>query len=227
MYKAVSKPQTLAEFFGTDEVEFNVQNQEDILRSTAHLIIDAQRYFADPDYLHNPEHADDPSYPQGGGDAGTDAVSEHIATLVPQFKNSGLNTGWVFFRNRPHENEDTYGGFYKVQPDRKTDFFAGKSTASPFEDRLEHYDENSPFKAMLEEKGIKNLIVSGFNTSGCVYKTVLDALHADFNVCVLTDMTENGGGGDPKLEEKLAHMQEEGAILTDSNSVLETLHSLG
>ncbi len=218
----MSKPQTLAEFFGVDEVDFNLVDHEEILQSTAHIVIDAQRFFADPDYRHNPEN---PDYFQGGGDAKTDAKSDDIAGLVPKFKDAGLKTGWVYFRNRPHENEDVYGGFHKVQPDKETDFFSGKSKASPFADQFNDYDENSPFKRMLEEKGINNLIVSGFNTSGCVYETVKHALKAGFNVCVLTDMTENGGGEDPKLEEKLADMREKGAILTDSDSVLATLHN--
>ena len=220
------KSKTLAEFFGVDKVDFNLVDHEEILRSTAHLIIDAQRYFADPEYLHNPEHVDDPSYPQGGGDANTDATSERIAGLVPKFKEAGLKTGWVYFRNEPYENEDRYGGFHKVQPDKERDFFAGKSKASPFADKYDHYDENNPFKEMLDEKGVKNLIVSGFNTSGCVYETVLHALKAGFNVCVLMDMTENGEGGDPKLDEKLEHMRAEGAILTDSDQVLHMLAEL-
>ncbi len=212
----MSKPQTLAEFFGVDEVDFNLVDHEEILQSTAHIVIDAQRFFADPDYRHNPEN---PDYFQGGGDAKTDAKSDDIAGLVPKFKDAGLKTGWVYFRNRPHENEDVYGGFHKVQPDKETDFFSGKSVASPFQDKDSH------FKDTLQENGIKNLIVSGFNTSACLYQTVLDALDEGFNVCVLTDMTENGGGGDPKLEEKLADMRDKGAILTDSDSVLATLHN--
>ncbi|PCI55349.1 MAG: hypothetical protein COB36_06915 [Alphaproteobacteria bacterium] len=213
----MSENKTLAQFFRVDDVDFNLIDIDKIKQETAHIIIDAQRYFADPTYRHNP---DNPDYPQGGGDEKTNATSENIATLVPKFKEAGLQTGWVYFRNMPDQNEDTYGGFHNVAPDKDTDFFAGKSTTSPFEDKDSH------FKETLINNGVKNLIVSGFNTSACLYQTVLDALDENFNVCVLLDMTENGEGGDPKLQEKLDHMRAEGAILTDSKQVLHILAEL-
>ena len=190
----MSENKTLAQFFGIDKVDFNLIDADKIKQETAHIIIDAQRYFADPAYRHNPHY---PEYPQGGGDEITDAASDRIATLVPKFKEAGLQTGWVYFRNMPDQNEDTYGGFHKVSPDKDTDLFAGKSTTSPFEDKDSH------FKETLVNNGVKNIIVSGFNTSACLYKTVLDALDEGFNVCVMLDMTENGGGGDEKLNEKI------------------------
>lgn len=211
--------QTLTEFLGIQANDFNVIDEQDILASTAHVIIDAQRYFADPTYQGDPN---DPYSFVSTGDARTDATSDKIAALAPEFREAGIQTCLVYFRARPHEGPEDgiFGGWHKIQPDQERDIIAGKMTSSAFK------DPHCTLEDDLKSRGIKNILISGFNTNVCVFKTAKDALARDFNVCVIDDLTENGKDDSALRGEKLQEIENEGAYIAHSDEVMDWIGGL-
>jgi len=204
------KPKTLAEFFGVDEVDFGPNINEEIKKSTAHVIIDVQREFCDPAHQRN------------RGNKETDRISGVIAdSIAPKFRKAGMPTYIIFFTDNidsPNIDKDS-GGFYKIKP-QDGDELVAKDTDSAF--------HSGNFKQMLEERGIKNLIVSGFNANSCVKRTVYSAREEGINVCVL----EDGVGNDncnklDTLSETFEMMKNQGIVIADSDAVLNQIETLG
>lgn len=204
------KPKTLAEFFGVDEVDFGPNINEEIKKSTAHVIIDVQREFCDPKHERN------------RGTEETDRVSGVIAeSIAPKFREAGMPTYLVFFTDdidNPNIDKDS-GGFYKLKP-QEGDELVAKDTDSAF--------HSGNFKKLLEERGVRNLIVSGFNANSCVKRTVYSAIQEGINVCVL----EDGVGNDncnklDTLSETFEMMKLWGVVVADSNAVLSQLETVG
>jgi len=166
------------------------------------LIIDVQREYADP------EHSARRGNPQ------TVATAHHISTLVPQFREAGLKTYWIYYfgleenRNKP---EKCGGGFYKNTP-ASNDELVPKNDSSAF--------EGSDIKARLLSADIKTLLVSGFNAGSCVKRTVLDGLSEGFKVCVLSDGVGNDNYNCNYVETDLKIMEAEGAIIKTSSQAL-------
>lgn len=211
----MSKSQTLADFFGVDEVTFKNTNPKDIIASTAHLIIDVQRFYADPNYLPDPENPD----AFKGGDEYTEEKTDNIVGLIPKFRDAGLQIYHVYSRKNSKDTpEESYGGWYKVQPDPETDEILKKTQSSAF--------KYTDLTKTLHDNGVKNLIVSGFNTNTCIYESVMDALSREFNVCIAYDTVDNGAGWHGTDQTEIREMKEAGAVISDSDKILEVLHQL-
>ena len=91
---------------------FNAAAGGEGLKQIAHLVIDVQAEFCDPDYY-------------GGGGGGTDHtrdVSQHISTVVPKIRGAGVGTYWVVYpdgygKTKWGKPEDV---LYLNKPDAKT-----------------------------------------------------------------------------------------------------------
>ncbi len=192
---------SLAEFFGVDKVDFKLMNPQDALRRTAHLVIDVQTVF-----VHHRRR----------GNEITEHVADRIAELTPTFKDAGVKPYWIYYgRSRLWPRRLDLPGFYKVNPDN--DPVVRKHHDSAF--------KGSDIHQILQRDGVQNLLVSGFNTSACVRKTVLSALKMKYNVCVLEDMTENGPA--PVCAAyTLRELEKKGATVADSARVLDYIKTM-
>ena len=176
-------------------------------KDTAHIIIDMQRQFCDPNYAN------------GLGCHETEKTAAHLSqTVIPNFKRLSIQT--VFCHYVDHQYEQNHprfnmGGFYQVTPEER-DLTASKRKESAF--------EKSDLKQKLQNHKIRNLIVSGFYTSSCVKKTVLDGITAGFKICVLQDSVEDAKHIKAFSTGKiwnLAQMSKKGATIVDSTDVTE------
>lgn len=199
----MNRARTLAEFFQVEQVKFGLVKPEEVMRSIALFLIDMQRAYADPDH------------PKKYGNQYTQQTADHIAELVPVFRDAGFRLYWPYFYY-PEEGNDPEkagGGWYKTRPDENDEVF-GKTRASIF------YGTTLKNELLNEER--VNLLVGGFNTNACIMSTVMDALDLDlrFNICVLSDMTHSGGRGHAYKDNHLMKMQGVGAIIADAAEVL-------
>ena len=200
--------QTLAEFFGVDRVNFTLADRSKALETTAHLLIDVQR-----DFVH----------PKKWGTVQSEEIARNIGGLTAKFRQAGIAPYWIYYKEKnifgfEKRASCAFGGFYKCAPSRG-DVLIGKDRDSAF--------KGSDINEVLREKGVKNLIVSGFNTSACVAQTVHDAIDRGYHVCVVEDMTENGNDVNHiKASCALYRFEEKGAIVADSACVLEYLKGM-
>lgn len=200
------KTQTLAEFFGVEQVDFRLTDPQHILDRTAHLVVDVQRDFVSR---------------RVWGTSLTEQVAKRIGPLTEQFRKVGVQPYWIYYKEknlwgRYKKPSRAYGGFYGVKP-RKGGSVTGKVHASAF--------EGSDIDDVLRADGIQNLLISGFNTSMCVKWTAIDALKHDYNVCVLEDMTENGAM--PACASvTLYQLEEKGALVAESALVFDYIEKL-
>jgi nicotinamidase-related amidase len=87
--------------------------------------------------------------------------------------------------------------------------------------------EKSTFSVMGEDTfknklasqvGIKNVIVSGIEAHICVQQSVLDLIHAGYNVCVVADVISSRSVTDSLFS--IARMEKAGATITTMEAVL-------
>lgn len=170
---------------------------------TALLVIDVQKEFC---------------YPGGRrGTQETDKVAGRIASIVPEFRAAGIPVYAVYWTQRPKQGPHT-AGFYRFLPEPK-DIFFGKTSNSAFAD--------GSLSVTLRQKGHSNLLVCGFNLAACVQDTVLDGNRLGFKTFLLSDLT-----GDDRFcnyverEVSLRKMYYKGAVIADSQNVLQTISNL-
>ena len=207
-----SEPQakTLAEFFGVDVVDFGPNINERVKSETAHVIIDVQREFCDPTHERN------------RGNKETDRISGVIAdSIAPKFREAGMPTFLIYYTDdiKNGDADTACGGFHKIKPEDGDELVA-KNTDSAF--------HSGNFRELLEERGIKNLIVSGFNANSCVKRTVYSAKEEGINVCILKDGVGNDNCNKlDTLSETFAMMKEKGIVVANSDTVLGHLKAAG
>lgn len=199
-YEGIPQAKSLAEFFDVDSLDF----QDVDLSTYAHLIIDPQRHYADPTY--SPR-----------GTKHTDQISEKIAKITPLFRASGIQTALVYFDWNLSDNfNDAMGGLYKVDAGPQyNDIMIPKCKSDAFEGGFIHEH--------LQQSGIENLFVSGFNATACVSETVFSALRKNYNVALLEDcigQNKNQEGDTPRY---ISLMMKQGAQRSHSDEALDFL----
>lgn len=159
-----------------------------------------------------------------GGSIKTDAQAKFIAGMADQFRDANIATFILYYDESQAglQNERNQLLHLKAQPD---DTLISKIDDSGFR-------RGSNLHSIFKQRGITNLLVSGFNAHACIKHTVLDALVGfkeihPYKVALLEDMI-----GDSSLEAKYKkgprgaerHFQEmemHGALRTNSRIAME------
>lgn len=196
---------SLAEFFGVEQVDFQLVQPRAIIRSTAHVIIDAQREFADP------------KHKSGRGNPETDRISEHISRITPEFSDIGLKTYWVYYTTcKKRQPNPRYREFHRNTPRTKHELVP-KRRDSAF--------QGSNIGRRLKHSGVSRIILSGFNASACVYETALGGLSRGFSVCVLADAIANDvPNSRHDIDRDIMELKRLGATISESRHVINTLN---
>lgn len=193
----------LAGFFGSD----NVDARNIDLSACAHLIIDPQRYYADPSYR-----------PRTRGTAHTLQRSENLAAATPLLRKAGLKTIIVYYEsNLSTDFNYAMGGLHLVTAE-KDDILIPKNQSDAF--------EGSNLEEVLRKHDIKNLLVSGFNTTACVFYTVQSANRNGYKTALLEDCTGQDGNQEGDIPRYISLMTDRGTQRTNSAEVLEFLQNL-
>lgn len=133
------------------------------------LCIDVQKYFCD--------------IAQGKGNEDTDKTAQHIAEIMPHFREAGLPIYNIYYYHENCTRRDI--DFHHYQP-ADIDTLQEKYRNSAFEG-----DHGKAFERLLKQKNHKNLLIVGFNASACLAETIRDAQKAGFNCTVITDAIAN------------------------------------
>ena len=192
----------LAEYTGNANGEF----KEIPPCEFVHCCIDVQREFCDPEHSAN------------RGNTSTVKIAEHIANISPTFREAHIPTFMVYFaRDLKEDPARASGGFFKVQPE-PTDVLVPKNRDGAF--------EGSNIADELNSRGIKTLIVSGFNTNACVQDTILGGLRAGFNVWIMSDCigNDNCNRGDPNSY--IQRMVSRGAVVKSHEDALKEANAV-
>lgn len=72
----------------------------------------------------------------------------------------------------------------------------------------------------LQERGVKELVVTGLATDFCVKWTVLDALKLGYNVTLLEDAVR-GIDMDGSVEKAMTEMKKAGTVISDSTKIIK------
>lgn len=197
------QPRTLAEFFGVDKVQFNLIRPSQF----AHVIIDAQKRYCDPDYKDE------------RGNEQTHQTCQRIARIAPKFRDAGLTTAYVYYDKKLSKDFlNANGGPHLVQIHRN-DIKVPKNDNSAI--------EASNLKDILECKGISRLIISGFNANACVLDTVEDAIREGFQVAVLADHIGNDNWNQSsEMSYAIKTMADAGAFIATHGKAVEFLEHI-
>lgn len=201
-YAETTQATSLAEFFGVEKAEFKLVDRS----SFAHLIIDPQRYYADPKFK-----------PFSRGTTHTKKRSEKLAKVTPQFRKAGITTAVAYFDWCMSDDfNEAQGGLYKVEASREVgDLLIPKNTSSAFTDRHMH--------EALQARGVKNLFVSGFNACACVYETVREAIPKNYKVVLLEDCIGQDNNYEDDIPRYMSYMMKMGAQRSTSVEALKFL----
>lgn len=165
------------------------------------VVIDVQKEYCDPKGRRgNPE---------------TEAVSERIQSLIPEFRKAGIPVYAVYFsceeKSKPEEID-----FYKFSPE-PDDTLVRKNRDSAF--------KGSNIREILRRDNRKLLLTCGFNLSACVASTVQDARSEGFDVCLLHDLTGNDNENPRDARYELEDMKSKGVTIEQSANVLSCLRA--
>lgn len=163
----MEKNKSLAEFFGTDKVDFKLIDPSQYV----HMIIDVQRVYSKK--RRN-------SF--GRGNWHTDYVAGKIAKEKPLIENFGIRS-MIVFQDGMHRGHLLAGdGLYKIKYNPNKNLLAPKQATHTFSG----FKQNS-IRGQLQSLRVKNIIISGFNAGACVKAIVEDALSEQFNALLLND----------------------------------------
>jgi nicotinamidase-related amidase len=142
-------------------------------RNLAHVIIDVQREYCDPNFT--------PYFMRPRGNEYTASISKRIVTFADSLRQADIPTFVVYF-SRGDKPEHAGGGFYKLTP-APGDILVAKDHNSAFQGG--HIDDE------LRRRNIKGLLISGFNLTACVRQTVIDARKHGYATHIVADCVGN------------------------------------
>lgn len=178
------------------------------------LVIDVQKEFCDPGRYGNEE---------------TQIVSEHIQSIVPEFRKAGIAVYAIYFNENPREPAPMERiGFYKFTP-APQDIMVGKSSDSAFDGKVlvtslsDPNPRKEPFEETLTRNGHTKLIACGFNLRACVLDTILDANRKGFDITLLGDLSGNDRRRSVPRRDSLARVKDAGAHISTSAQALSAI----
>ncbi|MGH3292209.1 MAG: isochorismatase family protein [Trebonia sp.] len=161
-------------------------------RRAAMVIIDAQRYMVAPD-------ADqDGAFPSSCGDSGRAALAR-LAALLPELRRRGVPLFYTRFELAPDGGD--IGVYGRKRPLLETGNWclAGSSGAEihpavapaagdiQFVKKKPSAFHGTPLTALLVDRGIDTVLLSGGSTSNCVRATAIDAMSFNYRTVVVED----------------------------------------
>lgn len=211
--------------------DFNPQESRiAFLRSSdaviAHIIVDPQRIYCDPDYDPHDDHDGDPDdfsdYDQlaPGGTEETLSTCDNISDMSIALNMVEAHNILVYSDPDSEGIDRANGGLMfssdEIDHDLKC-ICLSKENESAFESTdLAHY---------LDDLGVNIVLISGFNTGSCVLATVHDSLKHGFKTVLITDCTANDMVQEDNIsyDEAIANAQELGAKTLSMTEIKEGL----
>jgi nicotinamidase-related amidase len=167
-------------------------------RYDALVLIDIQKQFCD--------------VTQKRGNIDTENTCKRIASVIPSFRAANLPIYCIYFSYSEIDvNEVDFHHYEYAQ----SDILIRKTEDSAF------VGYGDPFKNILTENNHKNLLVMGFNATGCLLATVSDAQDHGFKCTVITDCISNDKYCLSDIAEPLAKV--EGLKFVPSSYALDAL----
>ena len=148
-------------------------SQELDLTHTALVLIDVQKFYADPE--------------TGWGTRETDRVALQIRDLAAAFHAVGRPVYHVYKADIKKDIKDI--DFHHVKPAAQ-DIVIHKTTRSAWAARYDDmYKEH--IDSILQKNKMDSVLLAGFNASGCLKDTALDAKAYGFKTTVIEDLVAN------------------------------------
>lgn len=161
-------------------------------RRPAMVVIDAQRYMVAPDANH------DAAFPSSCGDMGRAALAR-LAALLPELRRRGIPLFYTRFELAPDGSD--IGVYGRKRPLLETGNWclAGSTGAeihpvvAPVAGDIQFVKKKpsafygTPLTALLVDRGIDTVLLSGGSTSNCVRATAIDATSFNYRTVVVED----------------------------------------
>ena len=200
---------TLTEYIAQNPMSF---------QTFVHLVVDVQRFFCDPTYVHA-YPKDHPDKEPARGTKHTDMVSRHIAQITPAFRNLSIPTVIVYANEhepcwhgaRKKAMYKAWGGFHYLQPD-KGDILIDKNRKSAFLQTKLH--------KKLTKLGRTNILLSGFNSGACIAATAKSGIALNYNIWLQTDCIGQDNDYEYFIGEHIDQMRKIGTFETTSQESL-------
>lgn len=195
---------SLAQFFGTDHVDFERVDPSRYV----HMIIDVQAIYCKRNAL---------------GSRHTEYVAGKIARIKPLAEEFGIRSMIVYVDVKDGGIDKAGGGLYKIKFNPDTDIPCRKRGTSAF--------AKGNAEELLNDMDVRHLIVSGFNANACVFETVRHALAKEFNVLLLSDCLGQGTYHQSKaardsVKKSIGGLCDLGALVTQSKNLFEFLETV-
>jgi len=156
------------------------------------VVIDAQRYMVAPDADH------DVAFPSSCGDMGRAALAR-LAALLPELRRRGIPLFYTRFELAPDGSD--IGVYGRKRPLLETGNWclAGSTGAeihpvvAPVAGDIQFVKKKpsafygTPLTALLVDRGIDTVLLSGGSTSNCVRATAIDAMSFNYRTVVVED----------------------------------------
>jgi nicotinamidase-related amidase len=161
-------------------------------RRAAMVVIDAQRYMVAPDA------GQDPAFPSSCGDTGRAALAR-LAWLLPELRRRRVPVFYTRFELAPDGSD--IGVYGRKRPLLETGNWclAGSTGAEihpavapaagdiQFVKKKPSAFHGTPLTALLVDRGIDTVLLSGGSTSNCVRATAIDAVSFNYRTVVVED----------------------------------------
>lgn len=193
-------------------------------KTFAFLSIDVQRMFCDkldlPDWL---ERYRDYLSMLSVRQRTIDSIVDNIIAAQNSLREAGAQIIHVNAAIRP----EALAQYYKVRS-QPQDIEETKQLMSAFnDDEHGHPEFSSNLEEILQERGIRNLIVGGFHRNACVKHTVISALKRNFKVAVLSDCTlHHSDAVISPSNDDIDEMRRKGAFISNRQQAVGFIQSL-
>ncbi len=165
----------------------------------------------------------DPNGPRGNAD--TDLTTDNIGHFSAALDTLGIPTIQLYFDKENEGPEKANGGFYKLQPqtNNPSHILIPKDKSSGFEGTC-------TLHAQLQSLQKENIILDGFNLTGCLYLTAIGALDRDYNLWIPADCTTNDNrsdlAGTTDWRNLLHRLKNRDAIITSAADIAHGMAAL-
>lgn len=161
-------------------------------RRAAMVVIDAQRYMVAPDA------GQDAAFPSSCGDTGRAALAR-LAALLPELRHRGVPLFYTRFELAPDGSD--IGVYGRKRPLLETGNWCLPGSAgaeihpavTPAAGDIQFVKKKpsafcgTPLTALLVDRGIDTVLLSGGSTSNCVRATAIDAMSFNYRTVVVED----------------------------------------